>query len=542
MRRPVYIGIFLTPQSKSKLLKAFPPAHKDLHGDHVTLIFKPSEEELEKFEIGKTVRFQVSGYAVDEKGQAVAVNLPSDLRSLSKNKIPHVTISVAPGTKPVYSNELLERETQKTPSITLEGIVDTFPRTKNASIESVANQWLLKQARTVLASEVYVDRAGYAHDDEGNSWFVGKQHAGWTGSASQALRALPAAPVLSPRKPEPPEMSPAEQKEFRETAPKLIVALIGKGDGRSFKFMRDNHFKSGLTPKQKAYYDSLVAKHQQTISRLPKVPLLFDQNGEPMLPKSLSDADRKKIEQVVTLRDGGYRFWLLKPLSAKPPAPSKTQTSEQLAVLDELLGRRQDRFIQSLRDQLAKGRALSDKQLSAIRQNLYKNRMKDKADMFRQADLMPPLGYPGGQCHVVRRIVDEIKDPRLEKTLRDQVEQGKDLPNPAAKKVYSPEQTRGAWKYNMLITPHAQYRMDLRGITEPELRVVLGKAFREINAEKSRGHSERYDRLASGGEVEYYDPKLDVFMAFTLRNKNAVIITTYRKKEPTPKSRTVCPI
>lgn len=60
---------------------------------------------------------------------------------------------------------------------------------------------------------------------------------------------------------------------------------------------------------------------------------------------------------------------------------------EQLEALDALLARRPDRFIQSIRDQVAKGRDLSEKQLKAVRQNFYRNRMRDKADLFRVASM-----------------------------------------------------------------------------------------------------------------------------------------------------------
>ena len=158
------------------------------------------------------------------------------------------------------------------------------------------------------------------------------------------------------------------------------------------------------------------------------------------------------------------------------------------------------------------------------------------------ADLMPPLGDPGGTCHVVRRIVDEIRDPKLERQLRTRVEEGEDLTNNEARKIYTPKETAGAWKYKMNLSSHAQYRMDLRGITEPEVRKTLDGAFREINTEKSRGDMRRYDQLARGEKVEHYDKKTGVFIAFALEDK-AVILTTYEPGAPDPRARPVsCPV
>lgn len=94
-------------------------------------------------------------------------------------------------------------------------------------------------------------------------------------------------------------------------------------------------------------------------------------------------------------QEGAVRKWLRDPkhieLFGGPPAPTPTQPDgpsqdARLEVLDALLARRPgDRFIQSIRDQVARGRVLSEKQLAAIRRNLYQNRMRDEADVFRTA-------------------------------------------------------------------------------------------------------------------------------------------------------------
>ena len=66
--------------------------------------------------------------------------------------------------------------------------------------------------------------------------------------------------------------------------------------------------------------------------------------------------------------------------------PSGPVNKGQLDALNSLLGKRpNDKFIKSLRDQVQQGRKLSEKQLKAVRQNLYRNSMKPLADHFRQA-------------------------------------------------------------------------------------------------------------------------------------------------------------
>jgi hypothetical protein len=102
-KKPIYIGLFLDEASNSKLFSAFAPKHETKYGHHTTIKFKPTPEDIEKANLGQKVTINVIGYAEDEKGQAVVV---SGIDSGNKN--PHITISTASGTSPVYSNELLE--------------------------------------------------------------------------------------------------------------------------------------------------------------------------------------------------------------------------------------------------------------------------------------------------------------------------------------------------------------------------------------------------------------------------------------------------
>lgn len=153
-----------------------------------------------------------------------------------------------------------------------------------------------------------------------------------------------------------------------------------------------------------------------------------------------------------------------------------------------------------------------------------------------KADLMPPLGHPGGTCKVVKRIVDEIENPRLESQLVNEVQRGNPLSNPAAQKVYAPEKERGAWKFKLLLTPHAQYRMDLRGITVPEVRAALDHFFRDMNADRSRGNSTLYDKFMTQQPMESHDKRTNTFFAFVKRNNDVVVITTYKPGESDPRS------
>lgn len=143
MSLPVYIGVFLTPSSRAQLLRDFPPVYDNVFADHVTLIFKPKEDDLADYDLGSIVRLKVVGYAQDQKGTAVLVDLPSEIRT-SPGQKPHITISTAQGIKPFYSNKLIANSSnvERVSPKTYQGIVDQFPRTRKASAELVAQRWL----------------------------------------------------------------------------------------------------------------------------------------------------------------------------------------------------------------------------------------------------------------------------------------------------------------------------------------------------------------------------------------------------------------
>lgn len=58
--------------------------------------------------LGKQVVLKIVGLTFDETCVAVVVEPPKDLKRLVKNKHPHITVAVANGQKPAYSNTLLE--------------------------------------------------------------------------------------------------------------------------------------------------------------------------------------------------------------------------------------------------------------------------------------------------------------------------------------------------------------------------------------------------------------------------------------------------
>jgi hypothetical protein len=121
-----FVGIFLTSESKGKLFERFPAEHDNIYGEHVTVIFKPTREQLKDMKdlklLGKKFDINVTGYAKNKMGQAVKVDVPGAV--FSEGRIPHITISTAEGIKPVYSTELLQtEEVEPVSDLTLSGIM-----------------------------------------------------------------------------------------------------------------------------------------------------------------------------------------------------------------------------------------------------------------------------------------------------------------------------------------------------------------------------------------------------------------------------------
>jgi hypothetical protein len=126
MSKTIYWAIKLDSASKSLLLSKFPAKHPNVYAEHMTIIFRPSDKVDSEMmnKCGLAVSIRVVGHAYDNNGQAVKVE--SDAVSKIGGGIPHITISCASGTKPVYSNKLLAEGDNQVPTLVLTGIVARF--------------------------------------------------------------------------------------------------------------------------------------------------------------------------------------------------------------------------------------------------------------------------------------------------------------------------------------------------------------------------------------------------------------------------------
>lgn len=157
---------------------------------------------------------------------------------------------------------------------------------------------------------------------------------------------------------------------------------------------------------------------------------------------------------------------------------------------------------------------------------------------FLAADLEPPLGNPGGPCQVIRRIREKVPTSTLREHLIDEVEYGADLSNPEAAKVYHLEHEPGiGFIKRIQIGPHAQYRMDLRGVTVGDVRDTLAAFNEQLERHRSQSpklHTQLTTKLMYGDEVRFVGPSR-ITVVFAMKGVVAIIITTFREGMPDPR-------
>jgi hypothetical protein len=162
------------------------------------------------------------------------------------------------------------------------------------------------------------------------------------------------------------------------------------------------------------------------------------------------------------------------------------------------------------------------------------------AARFLFADLNPPLGVPGGPCSVVDRIKHDVRNERTRDHLVDEVESNDALTNPEAHAVYDMEQepARGIAR-RLLISPHAQYRMDLRRVTVPDVLGALAsfsKLYFGFKSQKGPAYQSMDRELRSGKPYRWTDPKTDLTIVFLPTGADQVtLVTTYWAGKDTPK-------
>lgn len=110
-----YIALVIEEFGQDLLKEYFPAIYPNVYGDHITIVFNPSPEDLQKwhFHIGPDdgAEFEIIGYVQDEFCQALLVEQDDGL--FDEIEHPHITISMAEGIPPKYSKELIKKRGDK---------------------------------------------------------------------------------------------------------------------------------------------------------------------------------------------------------------------------------------------------------------------------------------------------------------------------------------------------------------------------------------------------------------------------------------------
>lgn len=248
----------------------------------------------------------------------------------------------------------------------------------------VASRFLSARASYV----VYVDDDGYVYDERGDYVFVGEEYADRTFDLRDLPKSHPSYAHLQALIELPPERRV-----------QLGLAAAAEGDAKGAHFLFDTSSFLRMSERQVDWVLRLNQKLGALADRMPDDIVLLPTRSAADVPSLKTrkgipshEADRLAPYFDVT-REGPLTVLRSKklnaPAEAKPPAPVFTpeQIANQLAILDRLLQANPTdaRLVGSIRSQLAGGKALTEKQLAAIRRQLYLVEMRPEAEAFRPA-------------------------------------------------------------------------------------------------------------------------------------------------------------
>jgi hypothetical protein len=144
----------------------------------------------------------------------------------------------------------------------------------------------------------------------------------------------------------------------------------------------------------------------------------------------------------------------------------------------------------------------------------------------KRADLNPALGYPGGPCHLEERVDKVVRNPRVKRDILDTIDWQGHLDKPQERIVYDRHVERDK-RGRIILEPHVQHRMDLRGITAVEVKFAV-KEFITSN------HPLR-EMMERGEPVRFESKRMaPLVVVFVARGRDVVIITAFWKGIPDP--------
>jgi hypothetical protein len=249
------------------------------------------------------------------------------------------------------------------------------------------------------AREIYVDEQGYAHDDEGNSWFVGQQYGPKTYSGFSGRFLTRMAPREPARRPQTPasEMVPLSESD-RTDLRNLVLALHAdpRQDVRSSKFIRDIQHKQELTAKQDRWFRSLQKRYRRFLDRIPgRINVTYKPDGRPWYVTITNPAVEKWVTQTFSTAPRiapGHTLELIGP-------PGRAASIEERAMVEESMMDRASQLLwymserEAIKHLMDDGMNRSDAYL-AVKAGKLLNKQRGKR-MKRRAGVDPPYDQDG---------------------------------------------------------------------------------------------------------------------------------------------------
>jgi len=171
--------------------------------------------------------------------------------------------------------------------------------------------------------------------------------------------------------------------------------------------------------------------------------------------------------------------------------------------------------------------------------------------LSKRADLNPALGYStDGYCHARHRVLKNTPVGRIRDEFLSYLNRGNfkvEVPNRLLRAVYKTDLTEkgigggGAYFRKIVLGAHAQFRMDLRGVTVPHIRSALKNFYKEMEGLPKRKRRELERKFAMGEKIvypDYDDTRLEVVFIPQDKGRKVFIKTVYwiLDADPTPKS------
>ena len=160
-----YTGVFLTPESRDELLAwcatTFGPPLDGgrVIAEHMTIKFRPSQEEVDALPLHSYTGLRLVGYACDEHVQAVVV---APRLMPSANPVPHITICCR-GKPPFYSDTCLARDyTAVSDGPWLVGRVRHSRGGLSPSVDEDERRRVVAEAQALPAAEIEIKVAAAA--------------------------------------------------------------------------------------------------------------------------------------------------------------------------------------------------------------------------------------------------------------------------------------------------------------------------------------------------------------------------------------------